>query len=200
MEIERLTEFEEVISPELIKEFCGFDSDLDASQELVISTLTASAIEAGEQYTGIFWRRAKYSVKKLHPEMFTREICVPVSPALEAFALFALDKDGNETELDPDSWEFVPSAIEFGRPWGFFRSKTLTIWPSASCFRAEVFVGWDKTNFPESLKGWLLNRIASSYDVRGDQGSGRSAGIEMARSHSRVLLDRFTVRGFPHDA
>lgn len=180
----------EIVPLDLLAEFIGLDLDLDANQSKVLPVLRTAAIQEGEQITGVIWPEARYRIEGAR-SLFG-PLVLPLAPVFKLEALNRTDAAGETEELEPGRYRFIPSNIEFGQP--FARVELDGLLPSDS-FTAEVTAGWSAEDFPDALRNWALNRIATLYDYRQDvETSGRQQIVTMPRDHSRGLLDRYTVR------
>lgn len=178
----------EIIPLPLIAEFVGYDSDLDASQNAVLLMLRSAAIQEGEQITGILWPRARYRIERVSA-LFS-SLVLPLSPVFSLESLKKTDSGGEEKELGPDEYDFIPSNIEFGQPYA--RIELDGLLPGDS-YTAEISAGWDAEAFPDALQSWALIRMATLYDYRQDVSVGQAIAA-MPRHHAAGLLDRYTVR------
>ena len=188
---------EELVSLSVLAQFLGFDADYDAAQDAVLPVLRQSAIELGEQITGCVWGAASYQVRGLPVYQCGRypALRLPICPITEV-AKVSYSVGGSEVVLDPTSYTLTPAAIELGRPWA--ELSPVTAWPAGVGFLdVECTAGWKADTLPDSLRSWILTRVATLYDLRQDVSVGSSVAA-MPRDHTRSLLDRWTVRGLPY--
>lgn len=170
------------------------DSALDASQEQVLPVLRQAAIEQGEQITGIIWQEAAYGIDGLVPRWPRAGVFIPLSPVFAVSEIRGMDVTGEAVSVSPTVYDFIPSAIELGRPWAEIRPKEG--WPdNVRELSVTCTAGWKEDNLPESLRSWLLNRIATLFDMRSDM----TGGATSPRDHTAGLLDRWTVKVRPDD-
>lgn len=188
---------EELVSLSVLAQFLGFDADYDAAQDAVLPVLRQSAIELGEQITGCVWGAASYQVRGLPVYQCGRypALRLPICPITEV-AKVSYSVGGSEVVLDPSSYALTPAAIELGRPWA--ELSPVTAWPAGVGFLDVICTaGWKADTLPDSLRSWILTRVATLYDLRQDVSVGSSVAA-MPRDHTRSLLDRWTVRGLPY--
>lgn len=185
----------EILSLDLIKEFVGFDEDTDAEQDKVLPVLRSAAIEQGQQITGVVWPAASYRIDGLFTGWPGGSFLLPLSPVFTVAEVTGKDASGVDVPVLSTAYNLVPSAIDFGRPWAELRP--LSAWPEqALCFSVACTAGWEADKLPESIRNWLLNRVATLYDRRTDLPDAIT-NMELRRYHSMGLLDRWTVRGTP---
>lgn len=185
----------EILNLELIKEFIGLDPDVDAEQDRVLPVLRQAAIDQGQQTTGILWAAAAYRIDGLCPAWLGVGFRLPLAPVLSVTAVAGKDASGVDIPVPADAYNLIPSAIDLGRPWAELRP--LSAWPEqALSFSVTCTAGWTAEALPESIRGWLLNRIATLFDRRTDL-PDTITNMELPRYHSMGLLDRWTVRGNP---
>lgn len=176
----------EIISLELIKEYIGYEGDLDAEQDSVLKAVRQAAIEQGEQITGCRWAATSYVVEEV--QGYGSDMILPLSPAL------AVDKVVCGSEVIPqEQYRFIPSAVDMGRPWGFLRSSQG--WQGE--YDITCTVGWTSESLPDSLRSWALIRISTLFDNREDLAPNSTYGA-MPRHHADGLLDRWRVIGSPY--
>lgn len=185
----------EILSLELIKEFIGLDPDVDAEQDKVLPVLRQAAIEQGQQITGTVWAAASYRIDGLCSVWPGAGFRLPLTPVFAVTEVITKNASGEEEPIPPSLYEFIPAAIDMGRPWAELRTKEP--W-AGQAFDISVTctAGWDADKLPESLRGWALNRIATLYDYREDLVTGTITAA-LPRHHTNGLLDRWTVRGTP---
>lgn len=189
MIITRLSEPDYGIIPlSLIAEFIGFDSDLDVEQNKVLPMLRAAVVQDGEQITGVIWPAAQYRIEGLCTYFGHRRL--PVLPAASVGSVSWIDNEGDKHRLESKDYSFTASNIEFGQPYGCIE---LLARPDAASLTVEVTAGWTEDTFPDCLRSWALNRIATLYDYREDLVTG-TITASMPRHHSMGLLDAYTVR------
>lgn len=95
---------------------------------------------------------------------------------------------------DAAAYSVTPSLIQAGRP--FAELRPVTAWPQGvHALNVHCAAGWTAATLPESIRAWLLARVATLYDYRQDVITG-SQPAQMPRDHTRALLDRWTVRGW----
>ena len=189
---------EELVSLSVLAQFLGFDADYDAAQDVVLPVLRQSAIELGEQMTGCVWGAASYEVRGLPVYQCGRypAVRLPVVPVMAVAKVSYTDDGGAEVVLDPTSYTLTPAALELGRPWA--ELSPVTAWPAGvTTLDVECTAGWTADTLPDSLRSWILTRVATLYDLRQDVSVGSSVAA-MPRDHTRSLLDRWTVRGLPY--
>lgn len=186
----------EIITTDDIREFCRIDADLDAVHLATLKTLRDAAIETGEQETGIIWRAAEYEITMPPPATSWSCLYVPVTPVLELLELLFVGPDAAEFMPAPATYSFHPSDLENSFPWATILPLAGG-WPTgAERVQLLVKAGWTAETLPQSLRLWILNRIATSGDHRSDmQDSGRLNTVKMPREHSERLLDRWRVYG-----
>ena len=185
----------EILPLSLVKEFIGLDADLDADQDAVLPVLRRAAQDEGEQITGIVWGAAPYRVDGLRALSPAGTLRLPLCPVLSVSAVSCV-ADGAETALDAAAYVFTPALIELGRPWAEISPDTE--WPAgAETFSVTCMAGWTAQTLPESIRAWMLSRIATLYDIRQDMMAGMQPAA-LPREHTRALLDRWTVRGGPY--
>lgn len=184
---------EPLIGPDVLAQYLGFDGDYDAAQDNVLPVLLQAAVEEGEQMTGLVWGATQYRVDGLMLWSPCQAVRLPLSPALAVSRVSRL-VDGVDTEIDAAEYTLTPSLIQAGRPWAEVRP--VTVWPDeAKALSVICTVGWAADTLPESIRAWLLARVATLYDYRQDVITG-SQPAQMPRDHTRALLDRWTVRGW----
>lgn len=187
----------EILSLDLIKEFIGLDPDIDAGQDRALPVLLQAAIDQGQQITGIVWAQAHYRVAGLYAVGLGARIILPLAPVFEVVEVVGKNGSGTDVPVPAESYSVIPSGIEFGRPWA--EIWPLSTWPEDSLtFSVVCIAGWEESNLPKSIESWMLNRISTLYDLREDVSIGAIAAA-LPRDHTRGLLDRWTVRGTPHD-
>lgn len=194
MIISRLSAPVEIVNPEYIAEFIGYDPDQDLAQDKVLKNLIAGAVGQGEQITGIIWAETEYlisSVEAYPPE----PVYLPLSPVFAISGLEWIDEKGVPHELESSEYTFYPADIELGRPWA---QVILPVIEDMETINLQVKAGWTEETLPASILAWISNRVSSLYDIRGDLQRGtRQVNVELSRWHSLALLDRWVVRGGP---
>ena len=181
----------EILPLSLVKEFIGLDPSLDADQDAVLPVLRRAAQDEGEQITGIVWGAAPYRIDGLRPLSPGWTFRLPLCPVTSVSAVSCMD-DGAETALDADAYVFTPALIQLGRPWAELCPEPE--WPQgAESVSVTCTAGWTAQTLPESIRAWMLARIATLYDIRQDMMAGMNPAA-MPRDHTRALLDRWTVR------
>jgi uncharacterized phiE125 gp8 family phage protein len=186
----------EILSLELIKAFIGLDPDVDAEQDNVLPVFRQAAIDQGQQITGIVWAAASYRIDGLCPDWPAMRFNLPLSPVFAVTAVAGRDGGGLDVPIPPAAYSFIPSAIDFGRPWAML--WPLPVWPvEVVTLSVTCTAGWDSDSLPASIRNWMLNRVATLYDMRSDIMDGTRGIYDVPRHHSLGLLDRWTVRGTP---
>lgn len=184
---------ETLVGMDVLAQYLGFDSDYDATQDTVLPVLLQAAIEEGEQMTGIVWGAAQYRVSGLLLRSASQAVQLPLSPVFSVTGISG-QADGVETEIATEEYALTPSLIQAGRPWADVRP--VTAWPQdVKSLSVVCTAGWTEESLPESIRAWLLARVATLYDYRQDVITG-SQPSQMPRDHTRALLDRWTVRGW----
>ena len=185
----------ELLSLELVKEFIGHDDDVDAEQDKALPALIEAAIDQGRQITGIVWAEARYRIDDLSAFWLGAGLILPLAPVFEVVEVVGKDAAGDDIPVDAKAFSFIPSGIEYGRPWAELRPRTG--WPvEALSFSVTCTAGWKAEKLPESLCTWALVRIATLFDYREDLVTGTITAA-LPRHHTNGLLDRWTVRGLP---
>jgi uncharacterized phiE125 gp8 family phage protein len=188
----------EILSLDLVKEFIGLDPDIDAEQDAVLPVLLQAAVEQGEQITGIAWGAAKYRIDGLHLEWPGAGLFLPLLPVFEVAEVSGKDGAGTEVPVDAAAYTVIPSAIEYGWPWA--KLCPAVVWPAQVVeLSVTCTAGWSADKLPHSIRSWLLNRVATLYDMRQDviDSTRSTVAHNMPRIHSLGLLDRWVVRGTP---
>lgn len=194
--ITRLDAPADILGLELIKEFLGLDGTLDAGQDRVLPVLRQAAVDQGEQITGIVWRRATYRMDGLVSRRPGTGVILPLTPVFAVDSVTGKDPAGKDVDMPETAYRLIPSAIELGRPWAGLMPEDA--WPDEAFTLSVVCTaGWTEETLPESLRAWLLNRVAGLFDMRGDVTDGSGNPAKMPRIHALGLLDRWTVRGMP---
>ena len=181
----------EILPLSLVKEYIGLDPSLDASQDAVLPVLRQAAPEEGDQITGIVWGAAPYRIDGLRPLSPSWMFRLPLCPVLSVSAV-TYKAEGEEITLDVESYVFTPALIQLGRPWAELCPDIE--WPEgAETLSVTCTAGWTAQTLPESIRSWMLARIATLYDIRQDMMAGMNPSA-LPRDHTRTLLDRWTVR------
>lgn len=189
----RVSDPADILPLDLVKEYIGLDPDLDVAQDRVLPELVQAAIEYGEQITGTVWAAAQYQAEIGHIDGYcVGGLRIPLSPVSELNSFETMGEDGLSIAVSAESYRFMPSDIAMGRPWA-----TVTILDAGSSFlnaSLTVTAGWNAKTLPGSIRGWILARVATLYDIRQDVALGITA-TKLPRSHVDALLDRWSVRG-----
>lgn len=192
--ITRLDAPVEILSIELVKEFIGLDDDLDAAQERVLPVLRQAAMEQGQYITGIVWQAAAYRIDGIMPRWPGAGVFIPLSPAFAVADVIGTDAAGQTVSMPDITYDFIPSAIDMGRFWAELHPRDT--WPdTVHTLSVICTAGWTEEALPNSLRGWLLNRIAGLFDTRSDMAGGSPA----PKDHTVGLLDKWTVKVRPDD-
>ena len=192
--VTRKTDPVSLISDEVIKEYLGFDPDLDLSQDLAIQVLKRAVIEQGEQYTGIVWAEADYCMESI--PLLGIAAFMPISPVFAISEVTHVAANGVETTIPEEARRYVPASPEQYHPWGVMYPAGEPFLPGS--FTVTGKAGWTEQTFPESLRMWALVRMATLYEQRQDISLGNAASHSMPRDHTMSLLDRWRVYGSPY--
>lgn len=194
--ITRLDSPAEMLSLELIKEYIGLDPDIDAEQDRALPVLRQAAIDQGQQITGTVWAAASYRIDGLCAVWPGAGFRLPLAPVFDIGEIVGRDGAGADVTVAADAYSVIPSAIDLGRPWA--ELHTAAGWPErVQNISVTCVAGWTADKLPESLRAWMLTRIATLYDIRADAVTGTTTAA-MPRSHVDGLLDRWMVKGSPY--
>lgn len=186
----RQTSPAQILDMDLLRDYIGIDPDTDACQHDVLRALVETAIDQGEQITGLTWREAEYRIDGLR-RPGTGGIFLPISPV--GLVLAVRGEDGDP--IDASLWRATLSSVERGLPWAriVFADQV----PCGTEYSVDCRAGWNRTDLPGGILGWLLNRVSTLYDIRGNVALG-TVSANIPRGHVDGLLDRWVVRDSPY--
>lgn len=172
-----------------VKAHCVIGHDED---DLLLAIMISAAREHGESITGRSW--AEKTLEVVLDRFPVGTISLPATPISSVSSIEYVDANGAEQTL-PESEYHVDTESMIGRV------VPKDAWPETAdqpnAVRVQYSAGWTPEEFPQSLRQWMLIRVATLYEHRESMTmvSNNRMVLPIDRSFVDGLLDQFVVHG-----